>query len=751
MTSLMTGRTARLLAGALAAAWLVGSGAALAVEGSPSPSASDDQPITVFTGNPAAMALGGEADRLVQYVSAQGGARVIVGLRIVTRIESTLSDAEVSRQRQAQRGVEDAVLGRVFGSLAAASVQRYEFIPYMAVVVDGEQVSRLLADPQVVSVKKETIFEPALTETIPLIHADKVFAKNAQGTGYVVAVIDSGVSKTSPMLAGKVISEACYSSNIPVQNYSSFCPGGATSSLAIGSAVNCPLNVPQCDHGTHVASIAAGNSSVYDGVARDSRIIAIKVASRLRGPGCTPTPCLAILEGDVLLALKRVIALRNTFKIAAVNLSVTTRRTLFASQCDATNNELTAAFKSLRAADIAAIVAPGNNSSNNSVGIPACITSAIAVGNTTKNDLVWRSSNHSPLVDLMAPGTLVTAGVPPGSPCIQPAGGAAYCAKTGTSMAAPHVAGAFALLKSAKTHPSAAAILKALKCSGKVVYQRAVAGGAPTDLDPARWRIDVLGAYNYLIGPIGVVRGWSFAAKTELSDWTVVEGPWRFNAASPGTYEVGPLPAGGIVRHPLLTALANCHRSFTLDIRFKRTDTQPFLTSSGFWLKAVIDYDKHLISGYYFAFGKEKNPKTGEPGSASVTRIKNWAYRENLACKAENACEIAAMCPQKFVPISQSAFNAFKVVATGGKLDYLINGTNICSFTDATFASGAIVPYAVVLPPFEAGQVFQVDSLRLTSKDVSPATAPEVVDNVMDPSAFATRAVAGPVALDAGR
>ena len=77
----------------------------------------------------------------------------------------------------------------------------------------------------------------------------------------MVAVIDSGVSKTTPMLVGKVVSEACYSSNVPAPNSSSFCPGGATSSVAVGSAVNCPLNVPGCDHGTHVASIAAGNSS----------------------------------------------------------------------------------------------------------------------------------------------------------------------------------------------------------------------------------------------------------------------------------------------------------------------------------------------------------------------------------------------------------------------------------------------------------------------------------------------------------
>jgi hypothetical protein len=80
MTSLITKRAARLLVGALAGVWLVGAGAALAVEGNPPPAAIDDQPITVFTGDPAAMAQGGEADRLVQYVRAQGAARVIVGL-----------------------------------------------------------------------------------------------------------------------------------------------------------------------------------------------------------------------------------------------------------------------------------------------------------------------------------------------------------------------------------------------------------------------------------------------------------------------------------------------------------------------------------------------------------------------------------------------------------------------------------------------------------------------------------------------
>ena len=350
---------------------------------------------------------------------------------------------------------------------------RFEFIPYMAVTVDADQVSRLLADPQVVSVKKETIFEPALADTTGTHSRRQAFPEAGEGTDYVVAVIDTGVSKTTPMLVGKVVSEACYSTNLPAQNYSSFCPGGAASSVRSGSGVNCPVNVPNCDHGTHVASIAAGNSNVYDGVARDSKIIAIKAASRRAGPGCAPTPCVAFLEGDVILALKRVVALKDTFKIAAVNLSLTTRSTLFAAACDTTNGELTAAFASLRAADIAPIVASGNNGSSTSVGIPACLSKAFVVGNTTKTDLVAVTSNHSLAVDLMAPGAVVTAAVPPGASCIKTAG--PYCVKSGTSMAAPHVAGAFATLKSADPHRSANAILQALKCSGKTVYERAVA------------------------------------------------------------------------------------------------------------------------------------------------------------------------------------------------------------------------------------------------------------------------------------
>ena len=83
-------------------------------------------------------------------------------------------------------------------------------------------------------------------------------------------------------------------------------------------------------------------------------------------------------------------------------------------------------------------------------------------------------------------------------------------------------------------------ILQALKCSGKTVIKR-LRAGSTVDLDSVHPRIDLLGAYNFLVKPAGAVREWTFTDKTELLDWTLVEGPWRHNAAN-GSYEVGPIP-----------------------------------------------------------------------------------------------------------------------------------------------------------------------------------------------------------------
>ena len=212
------------------------------------------------------------------------------------------------------REVQDGVVERVLGSVWAPGIVRFTFIPYMSLFVNAEQLDRLITDPQVVSIQEDVPSFPSLSESVPLIHAPpELWSKGVNGTDQVVAVLDTGVAKTHPMLAGKVVSEACYSTNNAALNLTSLCPGGVTSSTRVGSGVNCSTAIPGCDHGTHVASIAGGNSSVLDGVARDAKLISIQIATRINSAaecGGEPT-CIYSTNTDQVRAMERVYALRT--------------------------------------------------------------------------------------------------------------------------------------------------------------------------------------------------------------------------------------------------------------------------------------------------------------------------------------------------------------------------------------------------------------------------------------------------------
>ena len=91
-------------------------------------------------------------------------------------------------------------------------------------------------------------------------------------------------------------------------------------------------------------------------------------------------------------------------------------------------------------------------------GTPACISAAITVGASLKGTVALDSqySNTSAIVDFLAPGTEIVSAI---------AGG--YAPKTGTSMAAPHVAGLFALLRSRVPSASADGIESALRATAQ--------------------------------------------------------------------------------------------------------------------------------------------------------------------------------------------------------------------------------------------------------------------------------------------
>ena len=83
------------------------------------------------------------------------------------------------------------------------------------------------------------------------------------------------------------------------------------------------------------------------------------------------------------------------------------------------------------------VAAAGNDGETSKIAIPACVGDAIAVGASTDGDVHLAGSNVSTALDLYAPGENINSSVP----------GSGFDVGSGTSLAAPHVAGAWAVIK----------------------------------------------------------------------------------------------------------------------------------------------------------------------------------------------------------------------------------------------------------------------------------------------------------------
>jgi subtilisin family serine protease len=296
----------------------------------------------------------GEA--LILEVQQRGSVSIMVELGAAFQAEGELSSAqEVSSQRAAIAAGQDQLLAALSGH-RVSHIKRFKYVPYLAMTVDGAGLGELLNNPTVVHIHKDELVPPTLAQSVPLINADDVWAAGFTGTGWTVAILDTGVDKTHLFLdQGKVVSEACYSTTNPTQAVTSVCPNGQSSQIGSGAGINCPSNIDGCEHGTHVAGIAAGNAAGttrpdLSGVAKDAGIIAIQVFSQISNPltcsaGGHSTPCARTFFSDVGRGLERVFELRNAFQIAAVNMSLGGGQ--FFGPCDA-QSPLTGFIQNLR-------------------------------------------------------------------------------------------------------------------------------------------------------------------------------------------------------------------------------------------------------------------------------------------------------------------------------------------------------------------------------------------------------------------
>ena len=148
-----------------------------------------------------------------------------------------------------------------------------------------------------------------------------------------------------------------------------------------------------CEHGAHVAGIAAAGGSAFSGVAKDASSIAVQVFSLIQDASGVG---IGAWESDLMSALEFVYRERTATKIASVNMSLG----VGASTGYGDNDPLKAPIDNLRAAGIAS----GNSGFTNALSYPACISSAVSVGATTKGDVVASFSNSASFLSLLAPG-----------------------------------------------------------------------------------------------------------------------------------------------------------------------------------------------------------------------------------------------------------------------------------------------------------------------------------------------------------
>jgi subtilisin family serine protease len=330
-----------------------------------------------------------------------------------------------------QRPAYQATRRRVRADLHSADIEfvhEYAAMPWAQVRVRSRAaLVALMNHPDVQFLVENLKMKFGLAESLPLIHQPEAAAAGRIGAGVAVAVLDGGAEMNQPAFGD--------------------CSAGVGGACRIVAAVAMSTaEFKATPHGTNVAGIVAG-------VAPGAGIVSVDVSLGDDG----------VDVGSATRAIDWVITHRDDYHIVAVNMSFGTN--LYAGVCD--NSEIAGiafshAFARLRAAGIAPVVAAGNDASSGAVGMPACATGAIVVGATYDTDLpapftyfvaggplctdITRNaggiacfSNSSAQVSLYAPGAFITA--------------AGYT-MLGTSQAAPHVAGAIAVLRAPNAAPA---------------------------------------------------------------------------------------------------------------------------------------------------------------------------------------------------------------------------------------------------------------------------------------------------------
>lgn len=244
-----------------------------------------------------------------------------------------------------------------------------------------------------------------LDQSVPMVGAPAAWEAGFDGAGVTVAVLDTGYDQQHPELKD-VVTVAKDFTSAGIQD-----------------------NV---GHGTHVASIIAGRGEKYRGVAKSAKLAVGRVCEL---DGCYESAIVAGMEW----ATREV-------RAKVVNMSLGGYESDGTDPLSVKVNELTAETGALF------VISAGNYGGWQKVSSPAAADAALAVANLTRSGEVHESSSRGPRAgdlamkpDIAAPGEEIVAARAAGT-LPDAAVDDLHARLSGTSMAAPHVAGAAAIV-----------------------------------------------------------------------------------------------------------------------------------------------------------------------------------------------------------------------------------------------------------------------------------------------------------------
>jgi hypothetical protein len=325
---------------------------------------------------------------------------------------------------------------------------QYSIINAFSGNITAEGLERLRNSQEVQAVYLDEKNEFFLDKSAPLINATAVWnmqynGVNITGKGISVCVIDSGINYSHPALAGKVI--AGYNFVNTTEDF-----------------------MDDLGHGTTVSGVIASNDSVYRGIAPDANLIAMKVGGS---------------DSDIIAAIEWCLNNASKYNISVISMSI--GYGIYSNQSECNAFPVSQEANKAKSKNVLVIAASGNEGDiyKNVMARPACASNVTSVSATLQDDSVWEKSETAKFLDLFAPGNVTSSNIRGG-----------FSAGCGTSLSAPHVAGAAALIyqyeKLMGLNATPDEVEKVLKLGGKQIYD--------SDLGMSFPRINILNSINLI-------------------------------------------------------------------------------------------------------------------------------------------------------------------------------------------------------------------------------------------------------------